>query len=72
MKDAHVHDNYANEISIQDYATVLQSRMCITIQSLCGLLKKLITFLFAKQLTWHASIMHNIIKLLKHMSGSVK
>ena len=53
-------------------ATVLQSRMCITIQSLCGWLRKLIGLLFAKQLTWHALIMHNIIILLKRMSGSVK
>ena len=55
-------------------ATVLQSRICIAIQSLCGLLRKLIGLLFAKQLTWHALIMHNniIIILLKHMSRSVK
>ena len=92
----HVHDNYANETSIQDHdhiiklnksacilckqqyskvgcATILQSRMCIIIQSLCGLFRKLIGLLFAKQLTWHASIMHiKYIILLKRMSGSVK
>ena len=61
MKDVHVHDNYANETSIQDYDHIIKLsksvcsyvlckqqyskvayRMCTTIQSLCGLLRKLI------------------------------